>query len=43
MAVTMIETPMDWETIQQRILIADDQKDVLDSLQQLIKGQGYYL
>jgi sigma-B regulation protein RsbU (phosphoserine phosphatase) len=31
------------ETMQQRILIADDQKDVLDALQLLLKGQGYVL
>jgi len=43
MAATMIETPMDCETMQQRILIADDQKDVLDALQLLLKGQGYFL
>lgn len=30
-------------TMQQRILIADDQKDVLDALQLLLKGQGYLL
>jgi sigma-B regulation protein RsbU (phosphoserine phosphatase) len=29
--------------MQQRILIADDQKDVLDALQLLLKGQGYLL
>ena len=29
--------------MQQRILIADDQKDVLDALQLLLKGQGYFL
>lgn len=29
--------------MQQRILIADDQKDVLDALQLLLKGQGYML
>lgn len=34
---------MDCETMQQRILIADDQKDVLDALQLLLKGQGYLL
>ena len=39
----MIETATDCETMQQRILIADDQKDVLDALQLLLKGQGYYL
>ena len=29
--------------MQQRILIADDQKDVLEALQLLLKGQGYLL
>jgi sigma-B regulation protein RsbU (phosphoserine phosphatase) len=43
MTATMIETPMDCETMQQRILIADDQKDVLDALLLLLKGQGYLL
>jgi len=42
MTATMIETPMDCETMQ-RILIADDQKDVLDALLLLLKGQGYLL
>src|SRR5689334_11602460 len=37
------ETITDYETMQQRILIADDQKDVLDALQLLLKGQGYLL
>ena len=43
MIATMLETSTDWETMQQRILIADDQKDVLDALQLLLKGQGYSL
>ena len=43
MTATMIETATDCETMQQRILIADDQKDVLDALQLLLKGQGYLL
>src|SRR5258706_16119798 len=32
---------MDRETMQPRILIADDQQDVLDALRLLLKGQGY--
>lgn len=40
---TVLETATDCETMQQRILIADDQKDVLDALQLLLKGQGYLL
>ena len=43
MTATMIEPATDCETMQQRILIADDQKDVLDALQLLLKGQGYLL
>ena len=43
MAATTLETATDCETMQQRILIADDQKDVLDALQLLLKGQGYFL
>lgn len=43
MTATMIETATLCETMQQRILIADDQKDVLDALQLLLKGQGYLL
>jgi phosphoserine phosphatase RsbU/P len=39
----LIKTATDCETMQQRILIADDQKDVLDALQLLLKGQGYLL
>jgi sigma-B regulation protein RsbU (phosphoserine phosphatase) len=43
MTATLIETATDCETMQQRILIADDQKDVLDALQLLLKSQGYLL
>jgi len=43
MTATLIETAADCDTMQQRILIADDQKDVLDALQLLLKGQGYLL
>jgi len=43
MTATMIETATDCETMQQRILIADDQKDVLDALQLLLKAHGYLL
>jgi len=43
MTATIIETATHCETMQQRILIADDQKDVLDALQLLLKGQGYLL
>ena len=32
---------MDHQTIQSRILIADDQQDVLDALRLLLKGHGY--
>ena len=42
MTATRIETATLCETMQ-RILIADDQKDVLDALQLLLKGQGYLL
>jgi phosphoserine phosphatase RsbU/P len=37
------ETITECGKMQQRILIADDQKDVLDALQLLLKGQGYLL
>jgi sigma-B regulation protein RsbU (phosphoserine phosphatase) len=37
------ETAAHCETMHHRILIADDQKDVLDALQLLLKGQGYLL
>ncbi|HKW63241.1 MAG TPA: SpoIIE family protein phosphatase [Candidatus Acidoferrum sp.] len=43
MTAAMAETATYCETMQQRILIADDQKDVLDALQLLLKGQGYLL
>lgn len=43
MTAASIKTATDCETMQQRILIADDQKDVLDALQLLLKGQGYLL
>src|SRR5215467_11628172 len=43
LTATRLETTTDCETMQQRILIADDQKDVLDALQLLLKGQGYLL
>jgi phosphoserine phosphatase RsbU/P len=36
-----LETSMDHGTMQQRILIADDQQDVLDALRLLLKGHGY--
>jgi len=32
---------MEIETLQQRILIADDQQDILDALRLLLKGHGY--
>jgi sigma-B regulation protein RsbU (phosphoserine phosphatase) len=35
------EIPMEIETLQQRILIADDQQDILDALRLLLKGHGY--
>src|SRR5205085_11972666 len=43
MVETELETATDSEPMQHRILIADDQKDVLDALQLLLKGQGYHL
>jgi len=36
-----LELSMDRETMQPRILIADDQQDVLDALRLLLKGHGY--
>jgi sigma-B regulation protein RsbU (phosphoserine phosphatase) len=36
-----LEIPKDRETMQPRILIADDQQDVLDALRLLLKGHGY--
>jgi phosphoserine phosphatase RsbU/P len=43
MVDTKLETAAERERMQPRILIADDQKDVLDALQLLLKGQGYLL
>ena len=43
MTATRSETAALCKTMRQRILIADDQKDVLDALQLLLKGQGYLL
>lgn len=40
---TESETATDLNMMQQRILIADDQKDVLDALQLLLKSHGYVL
>jgi sigma-B regulation protein RsbU (phosphoserine phosphatase) len=37
----MLEISRDRETMQPRILIADDQQDVLDALRLLLKGHGY--
>src|SRR5690242_14258569 len=42
-AMIAAETITECGKMQQRILIADDQKDVLDALQLLLKGQGYLL
>lgn len=39
--VTTTLKPSDCETMQPRILIADDQQDVLDALRLLLKGHGY--
>jgi sigma-B regulation protein RsbU (phosphoserine phosphatase) len=36
-----LENPMEIETAQPRILIADDQPDILDALRLLLKGHGY--
>jgi sigma-B regulation protein RsbU (phosphoserine phosphatase) len=41
MMTTTLEISLDRETMQPRILIADDQQDVLDALQLLLKGHGY--
>jgi len=38
---TALETSVDREVMQPRILIADDQQDVLDALRLLLKGHGY--
>jgi sigma-B regulation protein RsbU (phosphoserine phosphatase) len=36
-----LQNPMEIETTQPRILIADDQPDILDALRLLLKGHGY--
>src|SRR5712692_3055931 len=36
-----LEIPMEIETVQHRILIADDQQDILEALRLLLKGHGY--
>src|SRR5882672_3990501 len=41
MMTTTLEISLDRETMQPRILIADDQQDVLDALRLLLKGYGY--
>jgi len=41
MVTATLEIPLDRETMQPRILIADDQQDVLDALRLLLKGHGY--
>ncbi len=41
MAAAAAETSRDQETMQSRILIADDQQDVPDALRLLLKGHGY--
>ena len=41
MVATTLEISLDCETMQPRILIADDQQDVLDALRLLLKGHGY--
>src|SRR5438876_457434 len=41
MMTTTLEISLDRETMQPRILIADDQQDVLDALRLLLKGHGY--
>jgi sigma-B regulation protein RsbU (phosphoserine phosphatase) len=41
MVATTLEISLDRETMQPRILIADDQQDVLDALRLLLKGHGY--
>lgn len=38
-----LELLMDCKTMQPRILIADDQQDVLDALRLLLKGHGYLI
>jgi len=41
MFTATLEISSDRETMQPRILIADDQQDVLDALRLLLKGHGY--
>lgn len=41
MQTTALALSMDCETMQPRILIADDQQDVLEALRLLLKGHGY--
>jgi sigma-B regulation protein RsbU (phosphoserine phosphatase) len=41
MVTAMLELSSDRKTMQPRILIADDQQDVLDALRLLLKGHGY--
>jgi sigma-B regulation protein RsbU (phosphoserine phosphatase) len=41
MVTARLEIPLDRETMHPRILIADDQQDVLDALRLLLKGHGY--
>jgi sigma-B regulation protein RsbU (phosphoserine phosphatase) len=41
MVTAALETSRDHESMQPRILIADDQQDVLDALRLLLKGHGY--
>jgi phosphoserine phosphatase RsbU/P len=41
MTTAMLGIPRDRENMQPRILIADDQQDVLDALRLLLKGHGY--
>jgi sigma-B regulation protein RsbU (phosphoserine phosphatase) len=36
-----LENPLEIETAQPRILLADDQPDILDALRLLLKGHGY--
>ena len=41
MQTTTLESPAETDTAHSRILIADDQPDVLNALRLLLKGQGY--
>jgi sigma-B regulation protein RsbU (phosphoserine phosphatase) len=41
LVTAILEISRDRETMQPRILIADDQQDVLDALRLLLKGHGY--